>query len=142
MSLSGTASNQSSHTEPVEVRQTDNQQPTTENSEAIYNHCVRFTEKKVQYVTGSRNVFVHQLACNLNRKGISLNEALSFILTDFGYDEKEVTQTVHSAYGNIHEFTKDSHPLEGWPKVGVAKNSTKETRGKPNSIGLLSCLQN
>lgn len=98
---------QPSHTEPVEVRPTDNQQPTTENSEAIYNHCVRFTEKKVQYATGSRNVFVHQLACNLNRKGISLNEALSFILTDFGYDEKEVTQTVHSAYGNIHEFGKD-----------------------------------
>jgi hypothetical protein len=98
---------QSSHTEPVEVRQTDNQQPRTENSEAIYNHCIRFTEKKVQYATGSRNVFVHQLACNLNRKGISLNEALSFILTDFGYDEKEVTQTVHSAYGNIHEFGKD-----------------------------------
>lgn len=135
MSLSATNSNQSSHTEPVEVRQTDNQQPTTENSEAIYNHCVRFTEKKVQYVTGSRNVFVHQLACNLNRKGISLNEALSFILTDFGYDEKEVTQTVHSAYGNIHEFAKNSHPLEGWPKVGVAKNSTKETRTKSNSIG-------
>ncbi|WP_035693466.1 VapE domain-containing protein [Flavobacterium sasangense] len=100
---------QSSHTEPVEVRQTDNQQPTTQNSEAIYNHCVRFTEKKVQYATGSRNVFVHQLACNLNRKGISLNEALSFILTDFGYDEKEVTQTVHSAYGNIHEFGKDEY---------------------------------
>ncbi|POS00794.1 uncharacterized protein DUF3874 [Flavobacterium croceum DSM 17960] len=111
------------------------QQPTTDNSEAIYNHCIRFTEKKVQYATGSRNVFVHQLACNLNRKGISLNEALSFILTDFGYDEKEVTQTVHSAYGNIHEFAKDSHPLEGWPKVGVAKNSTKETRTKSNSIG-------
>ena len=107
MRLSTTNSNQSSHTEPVEVRPTDNQQPTTENSEAIYNHCIRFTEKKVQYATGSRNVFVHQLACNLNRKGISLNEALSFILTDFGYDEKEVTQTVHSAYGNIHEFGKD-----------------------------------
>ena len=135
MSLSATNSNQSSHTEPVEVRQTDNQQPTTENSEAVYNHCIRFTEKKVQYATGSRNVFVHQLACNLNRKGISLNEALSFILTDFGYDEKEVTQTVHSAYGNIHEFAKNSHPLEGWPKVGVAKNSTKETRTKSNSIG-------
>ena len=109
MHLNNNYSNQSSHTEPVEVRQTDNQQPTTENSEAVYNHCIRFTEKKVQYATGSRNVFVHQLACNLNRKGISLNEALSFILTDFGYDEKEVTQTVHSAYGNIHEFGKDEN---------------------------------
>lgn len=107
MSLSGTASNQTSQAEPVEASTTLNLKLETSNSEAVYNHCIRFTEKKVQYATGSRNVFVHQLACNLNRKGISLNEALSFILTDFGYDEKEVTQTVHSAYGNIHEFGKD-----------------------------------
>jgi hypothetical protein len=80
------------------------QQPTTNNSEAIYNHCVNFTEKKVQFVNGSRNVFVHQLACNLNRKGVTLNDALGYILTDFGYDEKEVTQAVNSAYGNLHEF--------------------------------------
>jgi predicted P-loop ATPase len=74
--------------------------------DAIYNHCVNFTEKKVQYVNGSRNVFVHQLACNLNRKGISLQQAMGYIMADFGYDEKEVTQAVHSAYGNIHEFNK------------------------------------
>lgn len=91
------------------------------NSDAIYNHCVNFTEKKVQFVNGSRNVFVHQLACNLNRKGVLLQEALGYILTDFGYDEKEVTQAVKSAYGNSHEFAKNSPPLEGWPKVGVAK---------------------
>ena len=77
------------------------------NSDAIYNHCINFTEKKVQYIEGSRNIFVHQLACNLNRKGVSLQEALGYILTDFGYDEKEVTQAVNSAYGNIHEFGKD-----------------------------------
>nr|WP_315132739.1 VapE domain-containing protein [uncultured Flavobacterium sp.] len=77
------------------------------NSDAIYNHCVNFTEKKVQFVNGSRNVFVHQLACNLNRKGVALNEALGYILTDFGYDEKEVTQAVNSAYGNSHEFGKN-----------------------------------
>jgi hypothetical protein len=91
----------------VKQSQTDNQQPTTDNSEAIYNHCVNFTEKKVQFVNGSRNVFVHQLACNLNRKGVALQEALGYILTDFGYDEKEVTQAVNSAYGNIHEFGKN-----------------------------------
>jgi hypothetical protein len=71
---------------------------------AIYNHCIKFTEKKVQFVEGSRNVFVYQLANNLNRKGVSLHEALGYILTDFGYEEKEVTQAVNSAYGNIHEF--------------------------------------
>jgi hypothetical protein len=47
------------------------------------------------------------LACNLNRKGVSFHEALGYILTDFGYDEKEVTQTVKSAYGNSHEFGKN-----------------------------------
>ena len=114
---------QSSHTEPVEVPQLPTETATATNSEAIYNHCIRFTEKKVQYATGSRNVFVHQLACNLNRKGISLNEALSFILTDFGYDEKEVTQTVHSAYGNIHEFGKD----ENFEKNRNTKNNTKKS---------------
>lgn len=114
---------QSSQAEPVEASTTLNLKPETLNSEAVYNHCIRFTEKKVQYATGSRNVFVHQLACNLNRKGISLNEALSFILTDFGYDEKEVTQTVHSAYGNIHEFGKD----ENFEKNRNTKNNTKKS---------------
>ncbi|MEY3498510.1 MAG: hypothetical protein RL308_179 [Bacteroidota bacterium] len=80
---------------------------TTESSEVVYNHCIKFTEKKVQFVNGSRNVFVHQLACNLNRKGVALNDALGYILTNFGYDEKEVTQAVNSAYGNIHEFGKN-----------------------------------
>ncbi|MBA4155387.1 VapE domain-containing protein [Flavobacterium sp.] len=112
----------------------ENHQPTTDNSEAIYNHCVKFTENKVQFVNGSRNVFVHQLACNLNRKGMALQEALGYILTDFGYDEKEVTQTVNSAYGNINDFATNSHPLEGWPKAGVAeKNQNKSENLKPKT---------
>ena len=94
------------------------------NSDAIYNHCVNFTEKKVQFVNGSRNVFVHQLACNLNRKGVALNEALGYILTDFGYDEKEVTQAVNSAYGNSHEFGKNEKPIK-----------TKGTSSKVLSFG-------
>lgn len=105
------------------------QQPTTDNSEAIYNHCIKFTEKKVQFVNGSRNVFVHQLACNLNRKGISLQEALSFILTDFGYDEKEVTQTINSAYGNVHEFGKNEKvvaPKKPKPKSDFSITDTTE----------------
>jgi hypothetical protein len=89
------------------------------NFETIYNHCIKFTEKKVQYTNGSRNVFVHQLACNMNRKAVPLETALGYILTDFGYDDKEVTQAVNSAYTNIHDFGKNSPPLEGCPKGGV-----------------------
>ena len=80
-----------------------------ENWDLIYNHCIKFTEKKVQFIDGSRNVFVHQLACNLNRKAMPLNQALNFILTDFGFDEKEVKQAVNSAYGNIHEFGNNNN---------------------------------
>jgi hypothetical protein len=98
---------QPSQTELVEVPNLKTVTVTATDSEAIYNHCIKFTEKKVQFVNGSRNIFVHQLACNLNRKGISLQEALTFILNDFGYDEKEVTQTINSAYGNVHEFGKN-----------------------------------
>ena len=98
---------QSHQAEVPEVPATLDIRPSTLDFDAIYNHCVNFTEKKVQFVNGSRNVFVHQLACNLNRKGVALQQALGYILTDFGYDEKEVTQAVNSAYGNIHEFGKN-----------------------------------
>ncbi|RDI56289.1 VapE domain-containing protein [Flavobacterium glaciei] len=120
--------NKPCHAELVSASPPPTATVTATNSDAIYNHCVNFTEKKVQFVNGSRNVFVHQLACNLNRKGVSLQEALVYILTDFGYDEKEVTQTVNSAYGNIHEFAKNSQPLEGWPKAGMAELKPKKLK--------------
>ena len=122
----------------------DNQQPTTNNIDAIYNHCVNFTEKKVQFVNGSRNVFVHQLACNLNRKGVALQEALGYILTDFGYDEKEVTQAVNSAYGNLHEFgTNETFNKPKKPSTNNKQPSTNsededdEDKPRPTQIDRL-----
>jgi hypothetical protein len=105
------------------------------NSDATYNHCVKFTEKKVQYANGSRNVFVHQLACNLNRKGVSLQEALGYIQTDFGYDEKEVTQAVNSAYGNSHEFGKSielkkRHPEPAEEKKAISKSESSQAKAR------------
>jgi hypothetical protein len=95
--------------------------------DAIYNHCVNFTEKKVQYVNGSRNVFVYQLANNLNRKGISLQLALGYVLSDFGYDEKEVIQAVNSAYGNLNEFgTNEFKPKQIKPKTNNQQPITAE----------------
>ncbi|HAI85339.1 MAG TPA: virulence-associated E family protein, partial [Chitinophagaceae bacterium] len=82
-------------------------QPIT-NYEVVYQHCVKFTERKVQYVNGSRNTFVHQLACNLNRKAVPLPVALGYILADYNFDEREVTQAVNSAYGNISEYGKSN----------------------------------
>ena len=127
----------------VKQSQTDNQQPTTNNIDAIYNHCVNFTEKKVQFVNGSRNVFVHQLACNLNRKGVALHEALGYILTDFGYDEKEVTQAVNSAYGNLHEFGanetfhKPKKPSTNNKQPSTNSEDEDEDKPKPTQIDRL-----
>ncbi|MBC7747689.1 MAG: virulence-associated E family protein, partial [Methylotenera sp.] len=122
----------------------EGQQPSSNNTEAIYNHCIKFTEKKVQFVNGSRNVFVHQLACNLNRKGVSLHETLGYILTDFGYDEKEVTQAVNSAYGNINEFgTKETIDKLKKPKTENRQSTTSEAdeddedKPKPTQIDRL-----
>jgi hypothetical protein len=130
--------------ELVEAPTTLNLKPETLNSEALYNHCIKFTEKKVQFVEGSRNVFVHQLACNLNRKGVSLQEALGYILTDFSYDEKEVTQAVNSAYGNIQEFGKNEKqisPKSPKPKTQnptpISEDEDYEDKPKPTQIDRL-----
>ncbi|MDI6051188.1 VapE family protein [Flavobacterium sp. XS2P24] len=127
---------------PNTVKET--QPEPVENTEAIYNHCIKFTEKKVQFVEGSRNVFVYQLANNLNRKGVSLHEALGYILTDFGYDEKEVTQAVNSAYGNIHEFGKNEKTktvipsaVEGQKPKTIDYDEDDEDKPKPTQIDRL-----
>jgi Virulence-associated protein E/Domain of unknonw function from B. Theta Gene description (DUF3874) len=93
--------------------------------EAIYNHCIKFTEKKVQYANGSRNVFVHQLACNMNRKAVPMDIALNFIQTDFNFDDKEVLQAVTSAYGNILEFGKTEKATN--PNEKQNKKTSKNT---------------
>ena len=135
---------QYSHAEPVEVPTLPTATVTTTDNDAIYTHCVNFTEKKVQYVNGSRNVFVHQLACNLNRKGISLQQALGYIMSDFGYDEKEVTQAVNSAYGNIHEFgTNEKFEPPNKPKkkdnfsITDTTEEDDEDKPKPTQIDRL-----
>jgi hypothetical protein len=92
----------------IEIKPIQNSQSNIQNFDVLYQHCIKFTEKKVQYVNGSRNVFVHQLACNLNRKAVPLSVALAYILNDYNYDEMEVNKTVNSAYGNIVEFGKNT----------------------------------
>jgi len=77
--------------ETIAFAETKDQNPIPKDWLVVYQHCVKFTEKKVQYVNGSRNTFVHQLACNLNRKAVPLQVALGYILADYNFDEKEVT---------------------------------------------------
>ena len=110
----------------TETISTNNLKPETLNFEHIYHHCIKFTEKKVQYANGSRNVFVHQLACNMNRKAVPMDIALNFIQTDFNFDDKEVSQAVTSAYGNILEFGKTEKATNPNEKQNKKTNKTND----------------
>ena len=90
----------------------------------IYEHCVRFTEKKESYINGNRNNFVHLLACNLNRKGVPLPASMGFILSDYNYDTQEVMTTVNSAYKNVVEHNKSNLAVN--PKGEISEPSKSE----------------
>ncbi len=96
--------------------------------DVLYEHAVRFTEKKLQFTEGNRNNFVFALANNLNRKGIPESMALGYILADYGYDVKEVTTAVQSAYQNTAEHNTDTFQ----PKEKSAK-SARSASNKNNS---------
>ncbi|WP_374363896.1 VapE domain-containing protein [Cloacibacterium sp.] len=93
-------------------------------NDTIYEHSVRFTEKKIHFTEGNRNNFVFALANNLNRKGISESMALGYILADYGYDAKEVTTAVQSAYQNTAEHNTDTFK----PKKTRVINESKKNR--------------
>ena len=68
-------------------------------------YCVEITEKKIQYQPNNRNNFIYQLACNCNRLGIQLNDALSHLCRAYDLPLKEMESTIKSAYKhNQHEF--------------------------------------
>ena len=113
---------------PPEKPKTKSQKPTTDHTLLIYEHTVRFTENKVRFEEGNRNNFVFALANNLNRKGISESMALGYILADYGYDAKEVTTAVQSAYQNTAEHNTDTFQ----PKTKSAK-SVQSVSIKANS---------
>ncbi len=113
-------------------------EPITNDYLAIYEHCIRFTEKKESYVNGNRNNFVHLLANNLNRKGVPLAVATGYILSDYGYDANEVMATVKSAYNNTNEHSKNSNPAIPKSETNKAKDEDiEEEEEKPSYIDRL-----
>jgi VirE N-terminal domain len=80
---------------------------TVQNPIDNFQKCVQLTEKSFLYIDGSRNNFVHLLACNCNRIGISEADATSQIKFSYNYIDEEVSKTIDSAYkNNAHEFGK------------------------------------
>ena len=100
------------------------------NNDTIYEHSVRFTEKKIQFTEGNRNNFVFALANNLNRKGISESMALGYILADYGYDAKEVTTAVQSAYQNTAEHNTDKFVTKEKSAKSARLTSNRKNSGE------------
>lgn len=63
-----------------------------------FENLIKFTNNKLTYQNGSRNAYIHLLACNCNRNGLSQSFAEAKILSTFDLDPKEITATVESAY--------------------------------------------
>lgn len=112
--------------ETTAIVETKDQHQTPKDWLVEYNHCINLTEKKVQFISGNRNNFVHQLACNLNRKAVPMHVALDYILKDYNFDDKEVAQAVNSAYGNLSEYGKKV-------KINSLSNKTVNASGEINS---------
>lgn len=114
------------HSEPKQGNSKHQNNPQAD-YDVLYEHAVRFTEKKIQFAEGNRNNFVFALANNLNRKGISESMALGYILADFGYDAKEVTTAVQSAYQNTAEHNTDKFVLKEKSVQSVQSESVTKT---------------
>jgi predicted P-loop ATPase len=92
----------------------------------IYCDALQFTVKKESYTEGNRNNFIFLLANNLNRKGVSLTDALNLILSEYKYNDAEVTTTIKSAYNNFSEHGQNQHPQV--TKEKTSKPANKEER--------------
>ncbi|MCC9168127.1 VapE domain-containing protein [Pontibacter harenae] len=97
-----------------------------DDAEAVYRHCIALTERRYSYAEGSRNSFVHQLACNMNRYGVQQAEALGFLLSDYNFSEQEVTASVKSAYAHVQEH--GTFTLRADRSAGQQPNAAAATR--------------
>ena len=119
----------SEHSEGISKHQSNPQA----DYDALYAHCIQFTEKKYQFVEGSRNYFVFTLANNLNRKGVPESLALGYILADYDYNTQEVMTAVKSAYQNSSEHATDNFTPQQKSAKSVRSASVKKNSGESSA---------
>jgi predicted P-loop ATPase len=83
--------------------------------ETKFQNCKQITNKKQTYSEGNRNNYIHQLANNCNREGITEMDVLNFISRDYDLEIDEINSAVNSAYKNTNEHNtndvKSKKPL-------------------------------
>jgi hypothetical protein len=97
-----------------------------EATDTLLDRCLKFTEQKEQYSNGNRNNFIHLFASNANRFGIYEVDTLNFCTTNFDLDEKEIKNSVESAYKNQSaDFAKFADFANRKPTKQKTMNSKK-----------------
>lgn len=92
--------------DPLNLINMNNQKEIT-HPEALFEHCKRYTNKKHTYAEGTRNNYIHALACNCNRRGLSEEQCLGFTMAEFDLPKDEIKSAVNSAYKNISDHNTD-----------------------------------
>jgi len=88
----------------VPTRKLKNAHKTVTSQQALET-SIKFVEKHLSYSEGSRNTFLHSLACCMNRCGVDMEETIAIFLVQFDLDENEIKALVKSAYfHNKNEF--------------------------------------
>jgi hypothetical protein len=72
--------------------------------QADYQKALKTTQIKEEFKEGSRNNFIHYLACNCNRIGIPETVAESLITDNYKYSGEDFSKTIKSAFSNSNEF--------------------------------------
>lgn len=76
----------------------------TSEIDKIFKVCVKWVERNKTYVEGERNVYLHALACALNRCGVKQEDTIKLIEANYPVPDQRWHQSVRSAYfHNQHE---------------------------------------
>ncbi len=101
------------------------------NSSPSISEVWNFTSKKIEFVEGQRNNFIHLFACNANRFGIVKNETIGYALnySDDSFNVDEIETAIKSAYKN------NSFEAGKFERKSLVTNSINELNSvKSNSV--------
>lgn len=71
----------------------------------IFQVCTKWVNNTKTYMEGERNVYIHALACAMNRCGVAMEDTINMITANLPTPDTKWHQSVKSAYfHNQHEF--------------------------------------
>lgn len=67
-------------------------------AQKVFDVCTIWIKKKYEFVEGSRNMYIHAMACALNRCGVKQDDAIALITRNLSTPDDKWHQSVRSAY--------------------------------------------